>query len=258
MGLSIHFSPGISWALMSVNKSQKSMFLSLERLSTGLRINRASDNPAGLIISEKLRTQIASLTQEIENASAQISRYETASSAVSGLRSMLTELRTLAINAANEGGNSEAAQAAIATTADHLVASYNRNIETATFNGSNLIDGSARSVADVDQLTEIDLSTAQLAEEALAKIDEAIAAVDDTQINLGATIKNDLESRRASLEVTRSNLEAAESQIRDTDMALEISNFIALRIRNQAAWAMLAQLNVSSQSVISLIGAGKN
>ena len=254
MSFSINTSLGSMGLTRSINLAYSGFMRSMERLSSGLRINRASDDPSGLVISEQLRTQIASLNQEIQNTSALITKYQAGSSTVSEMRSRLTELRTMAVGAANEGGNDEYTQAAYATTANYIVNDYNRTLTTADYNGSNLLDGSEGSLADIEALEEIDLSTAESAQASIAVIDEAIAELDQVQTNLGATQKNELESRRSSLEVTAQNLTAAESLIRDTDFALVYSNMVGESIRLQASLAMMAHLNVTSTGVLRLFG----
>lgn len=254
MAISIWSDIGMMSLLRSINTSRSSMFLSLERLSSGLRINRASDGPADLVISEKLRSQIASLNQEIENISANIGRYQYTSSSVGQLRSKLTELRTLAVGAANEGGNSDAAQAAYEAAAVSIRAGYNHLIDSAEYNGSNLLDGSQGSLADVSKLDNIDLRSAEAAVDSMAVIDAAIAEVDQVQVELGATQKNSLESERASLEVTKSNLISAESNLRDADYALEYTNFIAQSFKLKASMFLLAHSYISANTVLTLFG----
>lgn len=240
--------------VIKITSSFNRLYKTLERLSSGLRINSASDDPAGLIISEQLRAQIASLDQQISNTDLAIAKYNTAESAVGGLRSMLTELRTLAVAAANEGGNDETSQAALASSANHLVQSFDRSVDTATFNGSNLVDGSEGSLAAIAHLADqgIDLSSAENAEQSMAAIDAAIAEVDSAQMDLGATVKYDLESTRRSLEVSHQNLVAAESQIRDADFITEYTNLVRDKIVFQAALAMMAHRSLNSMIVIGL------
>jgi len=237
-----------------INESRSKMFRSLERLSSGIRINRASDGPADLVISEKLRSQIASLNQEIENVSANINRYEYTSSSVGQLRSKLTELRTLAVGAANEGGNSDSAQAAYEAAAVAVRAGYNNTVDSTEYNGTKVLDGSEGSLASVSTLDDIDLSTAQAAEDSITKIDAAIAEVDQVQVNLGATQANDLQSRRASLEVTKSNLISAESNLRDANFAVEYTNFLAESFKLKSSVMLLAHSNIGASSVLKLFG----
>jgi len=253
MGITIRFNLGSSLISNSLSANYLSLMKPLERLSSGLSINRTSDGPAALVISEQLRTQIASLNQEIENTSAMIGKYETGSSYVSELRSKLTELRSLAVGAANEGGNSESAQAAYAATADYILSNYNHVIDTAEYNGMNLLDGSEGSLAKVDQLEGIDLSSAESAQESIAVIDSAIEGLDEVQVDLGATQRYELEAHHASLQVTLQNLEAAQSQLRDTDYAQEYSTFLGEMIKFQANAALLAHWNINANTVLNLL-----
>lgn len=256
MSLSIQFN-GSSQLVRAINLAQVDMFRAAERISSGLLINRASDDPAGLVISEQLRSQIADMNQNIENTHNLIRKYETASSTVGQMRSYLTELRSLAVGAANEGGNSEAAQQAYQHVAQHMVESYNHVLATADYNGANLLDGSDGSVASIDPLSSIDLSSADAAQQSIAVIDEATAALDQQQVEIGAYQKNELEARLSNLETTVSNLQAAESQIRDADIVTEMSNFIAANIRAKAGIAMLAHLHMSNKTVLALLGSSK-
>ncbi|MFQ5499803.1 MAG: flagellin [Candidatus Zixiibacteriota bacterium] len=253
MGLTVKLNSS-GWSLpRTISASFESMFSSMEKLASGQRINRASDDPAGLVISEQLRSRIASLNQEIENTSQTITKYDYASSSVGQLRSDLTQLRTLAIGAANEGGNSATAQQAFDTAARQLVESFNDKVETSEFNGSKLLDGSAGSLGEISNLDGIDLSSTAGAEGAIASIDAAIAQVDTVQIELGATSKNELESRRSSLEVTRENLIAAESQLRDADFALEMTKLTVNRMRARTGIALLAHSLINSGTVLRLM-----
>ena len=253
MGISIRFDLGSSLISNSLSSNYLSLLNPLEKLASGLSINRASDGPATLVISEQLRSQIASLNQEIENTSATIGKYETASSFVSEMRSKLTELRTLAIGAANEGGNSESAQAAYAATADYIVSSYNDILETAEYNDMNLLDGSDGGLAEVSELEGVDLSSAESAGDSIAVIDTAINELDAVQVDLGATQKNELEAHRASLQVTVQNLQAAESVLRDTDYAKVYSTLVGEMVKFQASAALFAHSHIGANTVLGLL-----
>jgi len=236
-----------------INRISESLFRSIEKLSSGLAINRASDNPAGLVVSEQLRSRVASLNQEIENTTNLIHKYQTASANVGEMRSQLTELRTMAVGAANAGGNSESSQSAWSMVGEHVVSQYNRTAELATYNGVNLLDGSEGSVASVSMLEGVDLSSAEAAEQSIAVIDEAMAELDAIQSEMGAIQKNELEARRSTLEITSQNLQAAESLLRDTDYAKEYANSIASVIQLRAAVAMTAHSYVQASSILSLL-----
>ncbi|MCK5126897.1 MAG: hypothetical protein KAR42_11635 [candidate division Zixibacteria bacterium] len=235
-----------------INKSYRSLMKTMEKLSSGLRINRASDDPAGLVISENLRSRIASLNQEIENTSLAIRKYETADATISELRSNLTELRSQALGASNEGFNFESVQQAYQASAQNSAANYNNVIETASFNGGNLLNGGERSLASLSKLEGIDLSTPEKAQEAISKIDEAMAELDAAQTEIGATQKNELEARRSTLEITAENLTASESQIRDADILQEVANLTRDEINLKAGIALLAHSNLTQKSVLGL------
>jgi len=237
-----------------ISTSYLNMQSSFMRLSSGLRINSAADSPAQLIISEQLRAQIGSLNQEIDNLSAMVGKYETASSYLSSLRSRLTDARTMALAATNEGFNDEAAQAAYNTAAGLTVESYNSMLQTASYNGRVLFDGSEGSLASLSQLEGIDLSSAEAAETSIALVDEAIAEIDSAQVEVGSSQKYDIEARRASLEITMQNLTAAESQIRDLDYAMEYSRLVAEQLRFQVGLSILSQQSFMGNTVLKLFG----
>ena len=236
-----------------LQKNLKDMNQIMGRLSSGRKINRAADGPAALVISKQLLTQIASLNQEIDNVSQNIGKYRTASQIVGQLRDDLTELRGLAIGAANEGGNSEAAQQAYATSAENLVSSYNLTAATSQYNGQGLLDGSESALADLQQQTEIDLSSAESAVASIEVIDQQMRELDRTLGELGSAEKYDLESKRAYLEVTRNNLVAAESSMADTDYAAEMANLVASQIRTKFSASLLSHSFMSGKEVLKLL-----
>ena len=233
-----------------IGQSHYRMVHSMEKLASGLAINRAADDPAGLVISERMRARLAGLNQEIENVSNQINRYQTADSALLQMRGQLTEMRTLALAAANDGGLDESARQAYQDEVDHLADSYNTTRDNTQFGTQALLDGSDGSVAAVETLAAPDLSDAEAAVEA---IDAEIEKLDRTLSGVGATQKYGLESRLSSLRVEAQNVTAAESQIRDLDYALEFSNFIREKIMFQAGMSLMAHSYMSPQVVLSLL-----
>ena len=253
MSLRISNNITANYITLNLNRAYGEMMKSIEKLSSGYRINHASDDPAGLVISEQMRSRIASLNQEIENITITINKYQTADSAVMELRQNLTELRSLALAASNNGYNDEAAVRAYQAEADNLVANYNRIVQTSSFGNQKLLDGSEGSVAAVAELGRIDISSAEKAEEAIRTVDENIERVDTVLIDIGATQKNDLESHLANLRIEAQNLTAAESQIRDLDFVTEYSTFLRNRLVVQAAMSLLSHHNISSQTVLRLL-----
>jgi flagellin len=241
-------------AARNVNRTYNTLFKTAEKLSSGLRINKASDDPAGLVISEQLRAKIASLNQEIENTTFAISKYQTADSVMGELRSTLQRVRGDAVAAANSGFLDPSGQAALNTSARHAIESYNSIIQNAEFNSQNLLDGSEGSLAGLSQLEGIDLSSAEKAEEAIGKIDTVMAELDEAQVEIGATQKNELEARRSNLEVTVQNLISAESALRDADIPLEISRFASSQIQLRAGLSILAHANLNHKLAFTILG----
>ncbi|MCP4705981.1 MAG: flagellin FliC [candidate division Zixibacteria bacterium] len=230
---------------------------SMEKLSSGWKINSAADDPAALVISEQMRTRIASLNQEIENVSYQISKYKTTDSALLQERSKLTELRTLAVAAANDGGIDDSARAAYQAEADNIVNSFNMIRESSEFGTQKLLDGSEGSIADVNELISVDLSDSEAAEASMNQIDDEIAHLDAQIADVGATQKNSLESRLTNLRIESQNLTAAESQIRDTDYTAEYSNFVKNQMLLKSTLSLFSHTSISSSSVLSLLSGTK-
>jgi len=253
MGFRISNNIGANFITLSLNRAYGAMLKSMEKLSSGYRINRASDDPAGLVISEQMRARIASLNQEIENTTITINKYQTADSAALELRQQLTELRSLAVAAANGGYNDENIIRAYQAEADNIVQNYNRIIQNTSFGTQNLLDGSLGSVALVAPMAPVDLSSPEDAQAALNAIDIEISRVDASLIEIGATQKNDLESRLANLRIEVQNLTASESQIRDLDFITEYSTFLRNRLVVQSAMSLLSHQNLSSQTVLKLL-----
>lgn len=241
----------------NLNQTMYNLGKSMEKLSSGLKINSAADDPAGMVISERMRTRIASLNQEIENVSYQINKFKTADSALLQERRKLTELRTLAIAAANEGGIDESARAAYQSEANNIVNSFNMIRESSEFGSQKLLDGSEGSVADVSELITVDLSDAEAAEAAINQIDDEISRLDAQIADVGATRKNSLESRLTNLRIESQNLVAAESQIRDVDYSREYANFVKNQMLLKSTMSLFAHTSISSSSVLSLINGTK-
>ncbi len=255
MSLSIKSNLGLSTLALSLGSSMSLWKQQAAKLSSGLRINSAKDDPSGLVISEQLRSQIGSLEQEIENTRNLITKYETADSTLQEARRQLNEIRSMAVAASNEGFYDENALDALNSSAQYLQGSFNRTIETADFNNRNLFDGSEGSVAEITALEDVDLSSAEAAQATMGVIDERLAELDTIQGDLGSKVKNELQSTQSSLQVTRENLVAAESQLRDADMAKELSSTIKAMIQGRFTTALMAHTMNKSNMVLSLFDA---
>jgi flagellin len=227
--------------LRNLQESKEKMKASMEKLSSGIIINRASDDPAGLIISEKMRSQIATIEQKLVNIEQTDNKLTTADSNLDTLQSGLQDMRTAALAAANEGGNSKAAQESYQQALDDAVSGYNSTREIAAYGSQILLDGSAGSAADIKALANIDISTAEKAQEAVSMIDEKIKEIADIRSEIGSTQKNDLAVSRNNLQTEMLNLTASESTITDTDMAREYTNMVTAEMQLKAGIAMQAQ-----------------
>ena len=236
---------------------------SMERLSSGYRINRAADDAAGLAISEKLRAQIGGLAQGQRNAQDAVSLVQTAEGSLTEVHSMLQRVRELAVQYQN-GTLSTNDKTAIASEVAQLTAEIERIGTTAQFNGIKLLDNTSSVTFQVGANDTDDIATAMVSlgaqvgtislasASALASIDDAISNVSSARATFGA-VQNRLEHTLNNLAAYQENLMASESRIRDVDMAKEMVNFTKLQILSQAGTSMLAQANQAPQGVLSLL-----
>jgi flagellin len=243
---------------------------SLEKLSSGYRINRAGDDAAGLVISQKLRAEIGGLKQATRNAQDGISFVQTAEGALAEVHNMLGRMRDLAVQAANDT-NDTAARNAIDAEMTALDDEIERIGADTTFAGAAVFGravllqvGSEGGTSGEGQITiasttapagiadTFTVNTAANARATIELIDTEIGNISTARGALGAT-QNRLESTINNLSVTTENLAASESRIRDTDMAAEMVNFTKNQILQQAGTAMLGQANAVPQSVLSLL-----
>ena len=251
---------------------------SMEKLSSGYRINRAGDDAAGLSISEKMRAQIRGLNQASRNAQDGISLIQTAEGALNETHAILQRMRELVVQAGNVGTNQEEDLKYIQDEIKALIDEINGISERTQFNGKTLLNGDFASTALIFQIgansgqqlslniadmsasglgvnsvsVEGFLTGASLFNAQLASIDEAIKKVSAQRSKLGA-VQNRLEHTIKNLDNAAENLQAAESRIRDVDMAKEMMEFTKQSILQQAATAMLAQANQAPQTVLQLL-----
>jgi flagellin len=252
---------------------------SLEKLSSGLRINRAGDDAAGLSISEKMRGQIRGLEQAQRNAQDGISLIQTAEGALNETHSILQRMRELAVQSANDT-NSQDDRDALQAEVTELISEIDRIAADTEFNGESLLDGSlsgagsgvvlhiganqgqsielnisdmSASALGASGVAVVDISTQSGADAAITLIDDALQAVSNERSSLGAN-QNRLEHTINNLGASSENLTAAESRVRDVDMAAEMMSFTKNNILTQASQAMLAQANQLPQGVLQLLG----
>lgn len=278
MGLRINQNIAAMNAYRNLSVTDGQMSKSLEKLSSGFRINRAADDAAGLAISEGLRSQVGGLKVAVRNSQDGISVVQTAEGALTEVHSILQRMRDLAVQGANDSNNADA-RLAITKEATELSSELTRMAASTNFDGTNLLDGSktgaaaltfqvgAGSTAAANTIS-VDLGTANVntvvagitfdvtdntkALATVSAVDAQIKAVSTARAGLGA-LQNRFEHTINNLNVAVENLSASESRIRDTDMASEMVNFTRSQILSQAGTAMLAQANQAPQGVLRLL-----
>jgi flagellin len=229
---------------------------SMEKLSSGLRINRAADDAAGLAISEKMRAQTRGLAQAQRNSLDGISLVQTSEGALNEMHSILQRVRELAVQRAN-GTLSTSDQSAIDTEVGQLTAELTRINTNTKFNGLDVMSGSFTFQVGANANESISLSITSLSFGSvsagdISSIDTALQNVSDNRSKLGA-VQNRLEHAINNLGVFQENIASAESRIRDVDVASEMVNQTKLQILSQSGVAMLAQANQGAQGVLSLL-----
>jgi flagellin len=268
-------------------QSSDAVSKSMERLSSGLRINSAADDAAGYAISEGLTSQTNGLDQASRNTNDAVSMVQTASSSLNDVQNMLQRVRELAVQY-NNGSNSATDKSAIQNEVNQLTQEIDRQRTASSFNGQNLLDGSAGGVGGTGTVTfqvganngdtlsatfnDIEGSTglgvtgftwSQAASggtvfdlsqaSALSTLTTAISNVSTFAATLGA-VQNRLQYTSDSINSTEQNLSASNSQIKDVNMAQEMTNLTQQQILEQAGTAMLAQANAQPQMVLKLLG----
>lgn len=274
MGLRINTNVGAINAHRALTSNDGALAKSLEKLSSGFRINRASDDAAGLAISEKMRGQINGLNQAQQNAQDAISMLNTAEGALNETEAILQRMRTLAVQASSDTLVTKDRDA-IKEEVGQLQSELDRIADTTEFNTQKLLNGNLNSGVTIQiganqgqvmavsigtmnaaSLTvgtgSVSLDSASNASTAIQNIDTALNAVSAQRAKLGA-YSNRLEHTINNLGVASENLSAAESRIRDLDMAKEISAMTRNQILTQSGTSMLAQANQAPQSVLSLL-----
>ena len=260
---------------------------SMEKLSSGMRINRAGDDASGLAVSEKMRAQIRGLNQASTNAQNGISFIQTTEGYLQETTDIVQRIRELAVQSSN-GIYSAEDRMQIQVEVSSLIAEVDRIASAAQFNGMNMLTGRfARPTgenvvtssmwfhigANMDQRTQVyigtmsasalglrnvgdesimTLETPDEANRAIGTLDEALKKINKQRADLGA-YQNRLEKTVTGLDIGAENLQASESRIRDTDMAAEMVEFTKDQVLSQAGTAMLAQANQNSQNVLSLL-----
>jgi len=256
--------------------TQRALDKAVQRLSSGLRINNAADDPAGLAISEKMRAHIASLEQATRNANYGMNLLQTAEGAMSVIDEKLVRMRQLAVEAAT-GTMSPEDRTYADTEFQALKSEITRIAQVAEYNGKKLLDGTfsvgnvlhigIHNVDNKDKLTvdlnnmtatalgladALNIKTMAMAQSAITMVDSAIESKDTARTNVGAYIER-LTNAITNLQISTENAVASESQIRDADIALEMANFVRAQILQRAGVSMMAQANMVPQTVAAIL-----
>jgi len=260
-------------AQRSLSKTGKALAGNFQKLSSGLRINRAGDDAAGLAISEDMKANIRSLGQAERNANDGISMLQTAESAMNEVSGILTRMRELSVQAATDTVD-DTQRGYLDTEFQALTSEIDRISSVTEFNGRTLLDGSATGIdfqvgvnntsndrisfdfADVTSssigLSGINVTSKAGAQAAITALDSAIESVSSSRSDIGAT-ENRLQVTVSNLSSARENLSAANSRIRDVDVAEETASMTRNNILQQAGVAVLAQANQLPSMALSLL-----
>ena len=257
----------------NLDGNQSSLATSMQRLSSGLRVNTSKDDAAGMAIASRMETQVRGMNVAARNASDAISLVQTAEGAIGKVSDMLQRMRELAVQAAN-ATNSTGDRANLDAEFQQLGQEVTRTIANTRFNGSAILAGGAgtssyqvganasdrvdvvttqlNNATQITNVTGGGVTTASNASTAMANIDEALTLVNTQRAMYGA-VQNRFEAMIQVLQVNSENTSAAKGRIMDADFAQETANLSRSQILQQAASAMVAQANAMPQQVLQLL-----
>lgn len=263
-------------AQSNLNKTTQAMAGHIEKLSSGLRINKAGDDAAGSAISSQLTAQEQGLKQANRNANDGVSLIQTAEGALNEMTGMVQRMRELAVQASNEGTMDATERGYLDQEFQLLESELDRVVNVTEYNGQKLVDGSVStgvsfqvgmnntgndrisvSIANSGStslgINDELLTSSTGAQKAIAALDTALQTINTSRGTLGAT-QNRLEATMSNLSIMHENTASANSRIKDVDVAEESAAFTRSQILSQAGTSMLAQANSLPQSALSLIG----
>jgi flagellin len=257
----------------NLGSNQSSLSTSMQRLSSGLRVNTSKDDAAGLAIASRMETQVRGMNVAARNASDAISLVQTAEGAIGKVSDMLQRMRELAVQAANATNNT-GDRGNLDSEFQQLSAEVTRTIANTRFNGSAILAGDAgtssyqvganstdqvavvttqlNNASQITNVTGGGITTVGAASTAMANIDDALTLVNTQRAMYGA-VQNRFEAMIQVLQVNSENTSAAKGRIMDADFAVETSNLSRSQILQQAASAMVAQANAMPQQVLQLL-----
>lgn len=261
MGLTVNTNLEAMGAARNLNNTESALSLSMQRLSSGLRINSAADDVAGYAISQRLQGQVNGLNQATQNIADAVSLAQTGQGALSDVVGMLQRIRELAVQYAN-GTTSETDKEAIEQETTQLKEEIKRVGETTTFNGVKLLQGGAEITFQVgaNEKETVGVKTVELQKavetasiKEIKTIETALDAVTKAAGEFGS-VQNRIQYTQSNLEVYSQNLSSAVSGIVDVNMATEMTNFTKNQVLQQAGVSILAQANHLPEAVLKLVG----
>jgi len=263
-------------AQANLNHTQNSLATAVQRLSSGLRINSAMDDPAGLAISQRMGSQVSGMQVAVRNANDAISLSQVADGTLGTVSNMLQQMRDLAVQASN-GTNGSSDLVNLQTEFNSLATEINRELSQTTFNGKSILGSQAgttsyqvganagesiqlvtSNMVSNGSVTTVTLNTTSItaggstASAMITSIDSALTAINTERANYGAD-EAEFQGVITNLQTGVTNQAAAESRVRDTDYAQETASLTRAQILQQAGTAMLAQANALPQSVLNLL-----
>lgn len=283
----INHNMSAQFANRSTGLTELSTTKNMEKLSSGMKINRAGDDASGLAVSEKMRAQIRGMNQASTNAQNGISFIQTTEGYLQETTDIVQRIRELAVQSSN-GIYSDEDRMQIQVEVSQLVAEVDRIASQAQFNGMNMLTGrfaqstgentvtgsmwfhiganmdqrmqvfigtmtsEALGIREIGTETPMSLASPDMANRAIGTIDEALKKINKQRADLGG-YQNRMEYAVRGLDISAENMQASESRIRDTDMASQMVEFTKNQVLTQAGTAMLAQANSQSQNVLSLL-----
>ena len=286
MALRINQNLGALTAHRWLSANDANLSKSIEKLSSGFRINAAADDPAGLVISENLRAQVSGLGQALANTQQAVNMLKTAESALQEVQNLLRTMRDLSLHAANTGAQDTDSIAADQAQVAQAIESIDRLASQTQFGNLKLFDNATNGNLDGKvfqiganggQTVTLDLTAATLVSDlnttnlgsgtdtvdtidvvtdaaaAIDIVDVAMLQISNLRVYLGSVQKQTLESNLTSLSVARENVAASESAIRDVDMAAEMVVFTKYQILLQAGSAMVTQANQAPQTLLQML-----
>lgn len=277
MALTINTNVAALTAQRNLNNTQGALNTSLQRLSSGLRVNSAKDDAAGMYSIERMTADIRGLNQAVRNAQDGISLAQTGEGSMAQIQSALQRIREIAVQSSNATVED---RTGLQSEADQLTQELSRIVQTTEFNGSKLLDGTTTSLTfqigqdgtasnqitvsgvDLTGITgynatltatgTVDVSSATTASAAIANLDTAINTVSSRRATFGA-VQNRFEAVISNLTTYSENLTSARSRIQDADFAMETASLTRAQILQQAGTAMLAQANTLPQTALALL-----